>query len=57
MWRASAADWRAWKTSQLPIRRVATVDEIVRAYIYLASEEASSMIGQGISPNGGDVSW
>ena len=57
MWRASAADWRAWKTSQLPIRRVATVDEIVRAYIYLASEEASFMIGQGISPNGGDVSW
>ncbi len=57
MWRASDADWQAWKTAQLPIRRVGQVDEITPAYVYLASDEASFMVGQSISPNGGDVSW
>jgi NAD(P)-dependent dehydrogenase (short-subunit alcohol dehydrogenase family) len=56
-WRASDADWRAWKAGQLPIRRVADPDEIAPAYVYLASDEASFMVGQSISPNGGDVSW
>ncbi|RWD73882.1 SDR family oxidoreductase [Mesorhizobium sp.] len=56
-WRASDADWRRWKTQQLPIRRVAEPDEIAPAYVYLASDEASFMIGQSLSPNGGDVSW
>ncbi|MER9565447.1 MULTISPECIES: 3-oxoacyl-ACP reductase family protein [unclassified Mesorhizobium] len=56
-WRASDADWRRWKTEQLPIRRVAEPDEIAPAYVYLASDEASFMVGQSISPNGGDVSW
>ncbi|TIM31693.1 MAG: SDR family oxidoreductase [Mesorhizobium sp.] len=56
-WRASDADWRRWKTEQLPIRRVAEPDEIAPAYVYLASDEASFMIGQSLSPNGGDVSW
>nr|WP_237684273.1 glucose 1-dehydrogenase [Pseudaminobacter soli] len=56
-WRASDPDWRAWKASQLPIRRVGEPREIAPAYVYLASDEASYMIGQSISPNGGDVSW
>ncbi len=39
----------------IPKGRFATVDEIVPAYIYLASDEARHMVGQTISPNGGDV--
>jgi NAD(P)-dependent dehydrogenase (short-subunit alcohol dehydrogenase family) len=57
MWRGSGEAWKAWKVSQLPIKRVGTPDEIASAYIYLASEGASFMIGQSISPNGGDVMW
>lgn len=56
-WRASDPAWRAWKTQQLPIRRIADPDEIAPAYVYLASDAAAFMIGQSISPNGGDVSW
>lgn len=56
-WRASDPAWREWKTSQLPIRRIAEPEEIAPAYVYLASDEASFMVGQSISPNGGDVSW
>lgn len=56
-WRASDAGWRKWKAEQLPIRRIAEPDEIAPAYVYLASDEASFMVGQSISPNGGDVSW
>jgi NAD(P)-dependent dehydrogenase (short-subunit alcohol dehydrogenase family) len=57
MWRGSDEAWKAWKVSQLPIKRLGTPDEIASAYIYLASECASFMIGQSISPNGGDVMW
>jgi NAD(P)-dependent dehydrogenase (short-subunit alcohol dehydrogenase family) len=56
-WRASDAAWRDWKTQQLPIKRIADPDEIAPAYVYLASDDAAFMIGQSISPNGGDVSW
>lgn len=56
-WRASDPDWAARKASELPIRRIASPDEIAPAYVFLASEEASYMIGQSVSPNGGDVSW
>lgn len=56
-WRGSDASWRSWKTRQLPIRRIADPDEIAPAYVYLASDEGAFMIGQSISPNGGDVSW
>jgi NAD(P)-dependent dehydrogenase (short-subunit alcohol dehydrogenase family) len=56
-WRASDPDWAARKASELPIRRIAHPEEIAPAYVFLASEEASYMIGQSVSPNGGDVSW
>lgn len=56
-WRESPADWRKWKEAQLPIRRIAHPDEIASAYVYLASDEASFMVGQSVSPNGGDVTW
>ncbi len=39
----------------IPKGRFATVDDIVPAYVYLASDEARHMMGQTISPNGGDV--
>lgn len=56
-WRASDPEWRQWKQAQLPIRRIARPEEIASSYVFLASEEASFMVGQSISPNGGDVSW
>lgn len=57
MWHASDDRWKEWKLSQLPIRRLGSVDEIASAYLYLASEEAAYMVGQSVSPNGGDVMW
>jgi 3-oxoacyl-[acyl-carrier protein] reductase len=41
--------------ASIPRGRFATVEEIVPAYVYLASDEARHMLGQTISPNGGDV--
>jgi NAD(P)-dependent dehydrogenase (short-subunit alcohol dehydrogenase family) len=57
MWRASDPAWNAWKETQLPIKRVGRPDEVASAYGFLASEAASYMIGQSVSPNGGDVMW
>ena len=39
----------------IPKGRLAEVDEIVPAFIFLASEESRFFAGQTISPNGGDV--
>ncbi|MDH5291632.1 MAG: SDR family oxidoreductase, partial [Acidimicrobiia bacterium] len=41
--------------ASIPRGRFATVAEIVPAYVYLASDEARHVLGQTISPNGGDV--
>jgi len=57
MWRATEWSWREWKASELPLRRVGRPEEVAAAYLFLASDEASYMVGQSISPNGGDVSW
>lgn len=57
MWHGSDPAWKDWKISQLPIRRLGTVDEIASAYLYLASDQAAFMVGQSLSPNGGDVMW
>ena len=39
----------------IPKKRIATVDDIVPSYIFLASDESNHYQGQCLSPNGGDV--
>ena len=41
--------------TSIPKGRLATVEDIAPAYVFLASDEARHMVGQCISPNGGDV--
>ena len=58
LWRRPGHEhWQKWKIDSLPIKRIGTPEEQAWAYVYLASDEASYMIGQSISPNGGDVMW
>lgn len=57
MWNDSHEIWKRAKIAELPIGRVGTVDEISAAYEFLASDAAAFMIGQSVSPNGGDVMW
>ncbi|HUY18070.1 MAG TPA: 3-oxoacyl-ACP reductase family protein [Candidatus Binataceae bacterium] len=39
----------------IPKGRLGEVEDIVPAYVFLASDEASHFVGQCLSPNGGDV--
>jgi len=41
--------------AMIPKGDLGRVDQIVPAFVYLASKEASHMVGQTISPNGGDM--
>ncbi len=41
--------------ASIPKGRLAQVDDIVPSYVFLASEDARHMVGQCVSPNGGDV--
>jgi len=41
--------------ASIPKGRLGTIDEIVPAYVFLASDEARHFVGQCLSPNGGDV--
>jgi 3-oxoacyl-[acyl-carrier protein] reductase len=41
--------------ASIPKGRLAAVDDIVPAYVFLASDESRHFVGQCISPNGGDV--
>ena len=41
--------------TNIPKKQLATVDDIVPAYVFLASEESCHFVGQCLSPNGGDV--
>ena len=41
--------------AMIPKGELATVDQIVPAFVYRASDEASHMVGQTVSPNGGDI--
>ena len=51
----ASEEFKAELLMTIPKGRFATVEDIVGAYVYLASEEARHMVGQCISPNGGDV--
>jgi NAD(P)-dependent dehydrogenase (short-subunit alcohol dehydrogenase family) len=44
---------RAWFTKDTPLRRMVTADEVARAVLFLASEEASGITGQAFSVCGG----
>lgn len=57
LWRTVPKEWRDWKADSLPVKRVGTCEEQAWAFVYLASDEASFVTGQSISPNGGDVMW
>ena len=39
----------------IPKGRIASVDDIAPAYVFLASDEARHFVGQTVSPNGGDM--
>ncbi len=39
----------------IPKGRLAKIDDIVPAYVFLASDEAPHFVRQCLSPNGGDV--
>ena len=57
MWRQSDPTWNQQKIQSLPMKRIGQTVEIAWAYVYLASDEASYVTGQSLSPNGGDVMW
>ena len=45
------------RVAALPIKRIAQPEEIAPSFVVLASDDAEYMIGQTVSPNGGDVFW
>jgi len=57
LWRKAPEEWRKWKVDSLPMKRVGTTEELAWAMVYMASDEASYLTGQSISPNGGDIMW
>ena len=57
MWQQSDPTWNQRKIQSLPMKRIGQTVEIAWAYVYLASDEASYVTGQSLSPNGGDVMW
>ncbi|HEX2171761.1 MAG TPA: SDR family NAD(P)-dependent oxidoreductase [Dehalococcoidia bacterium] len=45
------------RIKRLPIGRIGRPEEIAPSFVFLASDDAEFMIGQTVSPNGGDVFW
>jgi hypothetical protein len=39
----------------VPLERVGQPDEIAPCYVFLASQDASYITGQGLHPNGGEI--
>ncbi|HWE63131.1 MAG TPA: glucose 1-dehydrogenase [Chloroflexota bacterium] len=48
-------EWRAWKTSQLPLGRFGLIQEVAPTAVFLASDASTYYVGQILGPNGGDV--
>jgi 3-oxoacyl-[acyl-carrier protein] reductase len=40
--------------ASIPKGTIANIEEIVPAYVFLASDDGEPFVGQTISPNGGD---
>jgi NAD(P)-dependent dehydrogenase (short-subunit alcohol dehydrogenase family) len=55
--RPGFSGWPPEKLAVLPAGRFAQPEEIAPAFVFLASDDAEYMVGQTISPNGGDVFW
>jgi 3-oxoacyl-[acyl-carrier protein] reductase len=48
-------EWKAWKASSLPLRRIGRPEEIAPSAVLLASADGDFYVGQTLHPNGGDV--
>ena len=48
-------EWKAWKVSNLPVRRFGRPEEVAPSAVLLASADGSFYVGQTLHPNGGDV--
>jgi 3-oxoacyl-[acyl-carrier protein] reductase len=51
----SSETLRKERLSEIPLRRAATIDEIVPSVLLLASDAGSYYVGQTLNPNGGHV--
>ena len=52
-WEARTAEERERMTAPIPLRRIGRPDEIARAVLFLASEDASYITGTTLEVNGG----
>ncbi|OAI53442.1 hypothetical protein AYO44_15980 [Planctomycetaceae bacterium SCGC AG-212-F19] len=50
-----SADAKQAHALALPLKRLATVDDLVGAFIFLASEEGRYFCGQTLHPDGGEI--
>jgi 3-oxoacyl-[acyl-carrier protein] reductase len=51
----SSGALRAERLGEIPLRRAATIDEIVPSVLLLASEAGAYYVGQTLNPNGGHI--
>lgn len=50
-----SAEGKARVTTQIPLGRLGTTDDVTSAYVYLASDDSGFFCGQVIHPNGGQI--
>jgi 3-oxoacyl-[acyl-carrier protein] reductase len=55
MFLTSSPALQAERLAEIPLRRAATIDEIVPTVLLLASETGSQYVGQTLNPNGGHI--
>ena len=54
-WNISFGETLKLRPVSIPKGRLAAVDDIVPAYVFLTTDESQHFVGQCLSPNGGDV--